>query len=370
MPFLRPTLTDLRNQAIEDITTSGVPNLDGLLRNAVLRVLAWVMAGLAYSVYGYADWIARMGVPFTAADEFLEAWAGLVGIYRKDATPASGFASFNGQSGTRIPANSQLTRQDGTPYVTTADATIDATGAVEVPFTALVSGAATNCPIGTGIALATPIVGVNGSGIVTQPTTGGADQETNDELRSRMLQRYRDPPQGGAVADYVEWATEVPGCTRAWVLPNGWGPGTVVVYPMFDDANAANDGFPQGTDGCATDETRGPTATGDQLTVANHIWTKQPVTALVYVAAPKPFAINVSLLTLDPNTSDMLAAIEASITDTLANIGQVGGVIYPSDIYEAILSTPGVNHFTVASPTTAVQVPAGSLPVMGTLTVS
>ena len=61
MPFARPPLTALRNQAIQDITTSGVPGLDGLLRNAVLRVLAWTMSGLAYSVYGYIDWVARDG---------------------------------------------------------------------------------------------------------------------------------------------------------------------------------------------------------------------------------------------------------------------------------------------------------------------
>ena len=69
MPFARPTLTALRNAAIQDITTSGIPGLDGLLRNAVLRVLAWCMSGLAYSVYGYLDWIARESVPFTATDE-------------------------------------------------------------------------------------------------------------------------------------------------------------------------------------------------------------------------------------------------------------------------------------------------------------
>jgi|SRR5215472_2322116 len=370
MPFARPTLTALRNQAVQDITTSGVPGLDGLLRNAVLRVLAWCMSGLAYSVYGYADWIARMGVPFTATDEYLEAWAALVGITRKDASPASGFAQFTGQPTVIMPAGTPLVRQDGTPYATTADGTLDATGTVVVPMTAQVSGAATNCAAGTAISISSPVPGVNSAGITTQPTTGGADQETNDELRTRMLLRYRDPPQGGAAADYIEWATEVPGCTRAWVLPNGWGPGTVVVYPMFDDANAASGGFPQGTDGCATAETRGPVATGDQLTVANYLWTRQPVTALVYVAAPVPHAIDVSLLTLDPNTSDMQAEITASISDMLAAVGQVSGTIYPSDIYEAILSTPGINHFTVASPTAEVVLPTGSLPVMGTLTVS
>jgi len=109
MPYARPTLTALRNQAIQDITTSGVPGLDGLLRNAVLRVLAWVMSGLAYSVYGYVDWTSLMGVPFTARDEYLEAWAALVNIYRKDATAATGNAQFTGQTGTPLRALIWLT---------------------------------------------------------------------------------------------------------------------------------------------------------------------------------------------------------------------------------------------------------------------
>jgi uncharacterized phage protein gp47/JayE len=185
-----------------------------------------------------------------------------------------------------------------------------------------------------------------------------------------MLERYRDPPQGGAVSDYIEWATQVAGCTRAWALPHGWGPGTVVVYPMFDDANEASGGFPQGTDGCASDEARGPTASGDQLTVADHIYPLEPVTALVYVAAPIPHPIDVALLTLDPNTSEIQDAIVASFNDLFLAIGQVGGTVYPSDIYEAILATPGINHFTVASPTTPVVLAMGELPVMGTLSVA
>lgn len=369
MPFARPTLTALRNQSVQDITTSGVPGLDGLLRNSVLRVLAWVMSGLAYSVYGYIDWIAREAVPFTATDEFLEAWAGLVGILRKDATAAIGQAQFTGNIGQLLPSGTPLLRVDGVPYTTTADGTV-ASGTVMVPILAAAPGAYTNADPQTPISLATPIAGINGGGVILGPCTGGTDQETDDELRTRMLQRYRDPPQGGATADYIEWATQVPGCTRAWCLPNGWGPGTVVVYPMFDDANAAEGGFPQGTDGCATSETRGPTAAGDQLAVADYVWPRQPVTALVFVAAPIPYPIDVTLYTLEPDTADMRAAIVAAITDLLMAIGQVGGTIYPSDIYEAILSTPGIIHFTVAEPSQAVQLTMGSLPVMGTLTVA
>lgn len=371
MPYARPTLTALRNQAVEDIASSGVPGLDGLLRNAVLRVLAWVMSGLAYSVYGYLDWIAREAVPFTSTDEFLEAWAALIGIYRKDATPASGTAQFIGaQPGTFVASGTAMTRQDATPYTSTADVSVDDTGNLVVPFTAAVNGALTDCDAGVPIGFDTPIAGINNNGVVLPPgCTGGSDQETDAALRSRMLQKYRAPPQGGSVSDYMEWALEVPGCTRAWVQPNGMGAGTVIVRPMFDDVQAAHGGFPQGTDGCATEETRGPPATGDQLAVAEHIWPVEPVTSLVWVMSPVPAPIDVTLLALDPDNPDMEAAIIASINDMYLVKAETGGTIYPSDLYEAILATPGIVHFTMSEPAVPITAAPGALPIMGTLTV-
>lgn len=368
MPFARPSLTALRNTAVQDITTSGVPGLTGLLRRAVLRVLAWCMAGLAYSVYGYADWIARMGVPFTAENEYLYAWAALIGIYPKEATAANGTAQFTGNQNMVIPVGTPLTRQDGTPYATTADGIVDAAGTVTVPMTAEVLGAFTDCDDGTPINVASAIAGINSAGVTVGPTTGGADQETDTALRTRMLLKYRQPPQGGAVADYIEWALEVPGCTRAWVQGGGYGPGSVVVYPMFDDTELMNQGFPQGTDGVASAETRGaPIATGDQLLVADHIWPVQPVPVLVYVAAPVPFPIDVTIMGLDPDTQEMRDDIVAALNDIFLVIGEINGVIWPSQLYEAILAVPGVNHFTMTAPADAVQAPGGALPIMGNL---
>lgn len=366
MPFARPTLTALRNQAIQDITTSGVQGLDGLLRNAVLRVLAWVMSGLAYSVYGYLDWIAHEAVPFTATDEFLEAWAALVGIYRKDSTPSTGFAQFTGTAALVLPAGTALTRQDAVPYTTTADGTLDATGLVTVPIVAAVNGTGTNADVGIPVGIDTPIAGINGGGITSSPLTGGADQETPDELRTRMLFRYAQPPQGGAASDYIEWALEVPGVTRAWIQSSG---GRVQVYPMFDVANAAHGGFPQGTDGCAMEETRGPTASGDQLAVAEHLWPVQPVTALVFVAALVPAPINVTIANLDPSTVEMEADILAALQDAFLTIAEAAGTVYPSQLYAAISATPGVNRFDMTIPAAPVTAPAGALPVMGTLAV-
>lgn len=371
MPYARPTLTALENQAIQDITTSGVPGLFGLLRNAVLRVLAWVMAAFTYSVYGYVDWIAKQAVPFTSTDEFLFAWAGLIGVYPKDATAASGSATFLGLAGTPLPSGTALTRQDGVACVTTADGVVSSGGAVTVPLVSTDLGAATDGPVGMGINIASPIPGINAGGTLAGPMTGGADQETQDELRSRMLAKYRAPPQGGAAADYQQWALEVPGCTRAWVTANGFGPGSVTVFPMFDDAEAAHGGFPQGKNGTASEETRGTAiATGDQLAVAEHIWPVQPVTALVYVVSPVAAPLNVALVGLSPNTPDMLAAISASLADMLLVTASPGGTIWPSDVYEAIIATPGINHFAVSAPTGPFTPAAGALPVLGTLTAS
>jgi uncharacterized phage protein gp47/JayE len=368
MPFARPTLTALRTQAIQDITTSGVPGLSGLLRNAVLAVLAWVMAGFTYGLYGFLDWIALQGVPFTATDEYLYAWGALVGIFPKDSTPAVGAAQFTGTPGLIVRAGSTLSRQDGTPYAATADARVDGTGVVLVPIEASVNGAATDCPAGTPISLDAPPPGVNAGGYTVGPTQGGTDQETQDEFRTRMLARYAAPPQGGSESDYIGWATSVPGCTRAWIQPQGYGAGSVVIYPMFDDANAANGGFPIGSDGAASEEPRAPTATGDQLAIAEFVWTVQPVTALIWVAAPVAAPIAIDIAGLEPNTADMQAAIVASIDDMFLARAEVGGFTYPSDIYAAVLATPGVVRFAVDNPALPVPAPPGGLPVAGVVT--
>ena len=98
MPFPRPTLTALRAQAMQDITASDLPNADGFLRRAVLRVLAWVHAGLAYLHYGYLDWISLQSTPFTSTGEYLEGWAAMAPtpVLREAPTFASGPAAWPG----------------------------------------------------------------------------------------------------------------------------------------------------------------------------------------------------------------------------------------------------------------------------------
>jgi len=359
MPFERPTLSALIEQAQADVATS--LNLPSLLRFSPERALATALAGQAQGLFGYLDWIALQATPFTAQDEYLEAWAALVGIYRRAAAAAAGTATFTGTTGTTLPAGTALTAAGtGAGYVTTASGLV-AAGEVTVPIEATTRGAASNAAAGAGLLLAAPIAGINGTGVAAAALTGGADIESDDDLRGRMLAAYQAPPQGGAESDYVRWASEVPGVTRAWARRNEQGPGTVAVYVMFDDTS----GFPVGTDGAAAGEWRAPTASGDQLAVAQHIWPLQPVTALVRVYAPTPAPV--SFVIADINDAALRPAITAALAEVIREKGRPGGTLYPSDFFGALDAVPGLTRYTVSLPTNPVVAVIGAVPVLGTI---
>jgi uncharacterized phage protein gp47/JayE len=185
-----------------------------------------------------------------------------------------------------------------------------------------------------------------------------------------MLLAYQAPPQGGDATDYVEWALAAPGVTRAWCNPLGAGVGTVVVYTMFDVAEVAFGGFPQGTNGVATAETRDAAATGDQLAVANSIYPKQPVTALVYSYAPAAQALAFTVAGLLPNTAAMKAAVTAALTGMLfAKANPLATtIIDQSDADAAISATPGIQSFRVSAPAFPQTPTLGNIFTIGVVT--
>ncbi len=386
MPYQRPTLSVLRSQVAADIS-SGIKGADGLLRFANLNILGTVQAGMSHEHYGYLDYIAKQATPYTATDEWLEAWAALRNIFREPARAASGTVTFLGQLGTSIPSGTLLARGDGYVYETTAAGTVGSGGQVTVPAIAVLppidpvnnptgQGAAGNAAASTIVSLQAPIAGVQSSGTAATAFTGGADVELDDSLRTRMLLAYQQTPQGGAVTDYVQWALAVPGVTRAWCAPNGFGTGTVVVYVMLDSAEAGNNGFPVGTNGVSQYDPgpggipRGTVATGDQLNVANALINEQPATALVYVCAPAPNTINIVFSGIGTPSSSVQAAINAAIDSVFLEQGspKAGTSVELSSIESAIAAIAGTPGFVINSPSGNIPNATGQLPVRGTVT--
>lgn len=370
MPYARPTLTTLQAEALQDIQDGALSGIDALLPNAVLRVLALVMAGFAYLHYQYQDYTAQQSTPWTATDEWAEGWGAAKGVTRKDAVAARYPASFTGTSLVAIlPAGTVVTRRDGFQYTCDVEATADALGTVSATITAITSGAAGTMLPGTALVLFSPVEGVNAASGVSGPAiTPGADQETPDAFKTRYLQVYADPPQGGDESDYAEWALAVPGVTRAWVKPLGMGAGTVVVYSMWDLAEAANAGFPVGTNGVATSEARDFAATGDQLTLANALYPLRSATALIYSVAPISYPVQFTLKTQTAVTAAIRAQVNAAIDIVfLALADALGGTLDSSPFDTAIAAITGMPRFTLTAPAGEFGAALGSLPVRGTV---
>ena len=365
--FNRPGITQLRDEAIGDILVgTGLPTL---LRRSPLRAMGYALAGLAYGTYGYLDWIARQSVPFTSTGVFLEAWAALVGIFREPATAATGTAGFVGTVGAPVPVNTLLRRSDGAGYVTLGAAMLAGNGTATVAVAATGTGSAYTLTDDTPLTLAAPLAGVQ-SGAVGQPVTAAADPELDGSLRTRMMLRWAEPPQGGDLADYKGWALAVPGVTRAWVNPRGAGAGTVVIYTMWDLAEAAFAGFPQGTDGTAVEELReAVTATGDQLLVAEVIYPLRGATALVWsvAATPYPVAFTIQTPVAVPAATQAAAALALRAV-FLASADPLGGSLQTGPFDAALASALGSASFSLVSPSVPVAAPLGQLPTLGVIT--
>jgi uncharacterized phage protein gp47/JayE len=202
---------------------------------------------------------------------------------------------------------------------------------------------------GQSLSLVSPIAGVSATALAGD-LVGGADLEDDDALRVRLLARIQNPPQGGAAADYIAWALQVPGVTRAWCYPEEMGIGTVTVRFVRD-----NDASPI------------PDA-GEVAAVQTAIDAHRPVTAHVTVVAPTAAPLNFGIQALTPNTADVQAAVQAELQDLLLREAVPGGTILLSHIRAAISAATNETDYVLLSPTANVTNPAGSMSTMGAIT--
>jgi uncharacterized phage protein gp47/JayE len=327
-----------------------------LIGNSVLRVISDATAATCHLVLRYIDWLSQQLLPDTAEGEWLDRHGNIWLVNadgstgRKAATFAEGSATATGQAGFLMPAGTQLSSL-GVNYQTTADAYMIGTGPVSVPVLALQAGSIGNLDTGSVLDVSSPIAGIDTS-MTVETMTGGTDNETDAELRARILQRIQKPPMGGAEADYVSWALAVPGVTRAWAAPEQ-GIGTMTVRFMMDDLRASNDGFP---------------LPDDIPAVAAYIDKMRPVTVKdCFVVAPIKQFINITIANLNPNTTECQAEIQSSLEDMLFQTASPGQTIYSAWISTAIMQAPSVVSFDLVTNTDYVMTAPGDMAVLGTI---
>lgn len=347
MSFERPTLAQLVTQSQQDFV-SRLTLTGALLRRSVVAVLSRVVAGAAHMLHGHLEFLSRQLFPDTAEAEFLRRYGDLFGIAPTPATYATGDLTITGTNGSVIPAGTVLLRSDGAEFTTDAEVTI-ASGTATAVLTAELAGADGNSDVGVVLSFESPIAGVDSTATVAAGgLAGGADEEGEEDYRTRILERMRAAPHGGNSTDYVAWAKEVSGVTRAWVLPFADGAGTLTVFFMRDD-----------------DVSPIPDA-GEVTTVQNYLDTKRPVTAVVTAAAPTASALNF-VMHISPDNSDTRAAVEAELEDLLQREAEPGGTILLSKILVAIGTATGVEDFTLTTPAADVTHTAGQIATMGSI---
>ncbi|MGU5714786.1 baseplate J/gp47 family protein [Aeromonas taiwanensis] len=331
MPYSVPTL--------RQIIASGVLDLEASLGTVLpkfgieLALNAAVSAGIR-DAYDHQAWIVRQIIPTTESDDqtIIET-AKFEGVIRKQATYAVGPATLNGT--VPAPVGTVLQHKDGRQYAVTASA-IPSSGNVAVEVQAVVVGAEGNLAAGEVLTLVTPVPGLQANG-VSGDISGGADIEPIAELLERLLFRKRNPPMGGAVADYVAWMREVPGVIRAWAYDAWQGGGTVGIGWVYDDRGDIL-----------------PTPT-DKLAMMEYLFRHPDPATGVLVGRPggiEPVDIDIQLKSTDlaitpiPDTADIRAAIAANISGYERTL-QPGNTLLLSSIRTAIGSAAGVKDYTL-----------------------
>jgi uncharacterized phage protein gp47/JayE len=352
MPWSTPSLRTVREMVRNDVTAALYGAV--LVGNSVLRVMSDAMAGLAHLVLRYIDWLALQLLPDTAEKEWLDRHGDIWLVNadsttgRKSATYAEGTANATGLPGYIIPIATPMNAL-GVNYETTAE-TVLGDGPTNMPLRALDPGSIGNLNYGDTVTFSSPIAGVDTSATITD-MAGGADTETDDQLRARILFRIRNPPMGGDQADYIIWATSIPGVTRAWAACE-IGPGTMTVRFMMDDLRADNRGLP---------------TPADVQIVYDYIDTVRPVTVLdCFVMAPIPFFYDITISQLTDDTPEVRARIEQSLADMEMQKSAPGQTMYRSWVDEAISMAIGESSHELVFETTPMPAP-GYMPFLGTV---
>lgn len=301
-----------------------------LLPKAFSRVLAKALAGVYVTLYKYAGFALLQQFVSTATIEETEVlgrrlrplveWGRLIGI--GDPLPATQAeleleVAVLTQTGS-LPGGSQLLyAATGVVYQTVGAVALDApTVTVTVRATSDQtggdgSGTLGNLAPGQVLEFASPLPNVATQATVTAATVVGADGEPEETYRARILRRFQRRPQGGAYADYQQWATEVPGIRAAY--PYTGAPGQVDVYV---ESTGAPDGIPDSSQLAAVlesiqfDPEESPSPTG----LAN----RRPINAGVNVLPITRTAFDVDIAGFEATDEPtVLAAVEAGLDEFL-----------------------------------------------------
>ena len=215
-------------------------------------------------------------------------------------------------------------------------------------------------PFDAALQFENPIVGIDDVARVDfDAVGGGADQELDEDLRERLLDRIQNPVAQFNVAAIEAAAKAVAGVTRVFVQEITPAVGQATIYFMRDnDANP----IPSGAE------------VADVDAVIQAIRPATSDSADVIVLAPTAVPTDFTFTDIQPNTGTMKAAIEANLAQFFAENTSIGIDVdedgYRSAIFNTVDTVTGdvVTTFTLSAPSGDITIAAGEIGTLGNVT--
>lgn len=224
-------------QAILNDFANQIPGAD-ISEGSDIYVKASALASAVWGLYQHQAWMARQIFPDSADSDVLDHHASIRGVYRKQASKASGTVTLTGTDGTVVVSGLSIKTADDIYFTSTSGGTINL-GVLDVTVQANEGGVSGNIAGGTSLTVQDPPAGLNSVAAAKADFTGGTDTETDSGLFARLLDVIRQPPAGGNANDYKQWALEVSGVAEAYVYPLRLGLGSVTVVPLVSGSGSS-----------------------------------------------------------------------------------------------------------------------------------
>lgn len=317
-----------------------------------------VLAGEVFSLQNNVNWLKNQMFPQTAVGNQLDYLALERGIYRKSAISSSGTLKFMRE----VALDYDLDIPKGTICATnginsirvktTEDAVLSAGDlSVTVPAQSEVGGASQNAGIGAIKIMITPPSGITS---VTNDTAfvGGIDSESDEDLRERLIDSYKNISNGTNSAFYKAHVLKYDGIYSANVLAKERGVGTVDIYV------AAKGGVP-------SDELVAEIQSEISSIRELNVDVKVNKAATVEI----PVAVDIAVKT-GYSFDEIKEQCQTKITEYFNSL-KIGEPFLVAALGSAIYSVPGVeNYYILSSVTTDRYVTTKQLAVKGSVQVS
>lgn len=227
MALTIPTTKEIKelNLAVLELALNQTSPLN---EKAFLRVLAAMEAQAYTGIYKLIAERTLQNLALTATGSDLDRIGQEYGVIRKPAEAAVLTISLPATNGTVIPATIDYVGDSNSVRYFPATSVIAAGGAAVSDVTAETLGVIGNLNVSDTLTIGTQVAGATTVATVTVILNIGAEEETDDVYRERVLNAIRSTTGGGNAADHKIWSEEVAGVKQAYPYsgtPTGPPPG-------------------------------------------------------------------------------------------------------------------------------------------------